>query len=67
MFEPKLDTKTRELLFKRPIDLSYKQIAEETGLKERWIKNFAHNSDCDAGSRKVEQLYTYLTGQPLNV
>jgi predicted transcriptional regulator len=53
-------TETKELFGKRPAYLSYKNIAESTGLSEAWIKKFATLVDLDPRVSHVQKLYNYL-------
>ena len=67
MNEPKLRAKVLELLDNRPRTVTLKDIAEGSGLPEAWLKTFAAGKIADPSVNRVETLYTYLTGKPLNV
>lgn len=64
----KLAARTRVLLANRPRPVTYAHIATATGLSPRWLERFA--SDTASGDfhcGKVEKLYEFLTGKPLDV
>ena len=64
----KLAARTRVLLANRSRLVTYAHIAAETGLSPRWLERFA--SDTASGDfhcGKVEELYEFLTGTPLDV
>lgn len=67
MTDPILRDKVLELLASRPRNTTYKDVAEATGLPEPWLKKFAANEIKDPSVNRVETLYNYLTGTPLNV
>jgi len=55
---------TLALLRDRPSDLSYRRIAEETGLGIWWLQMLARtNGTNDPGVKRVETLHRYLVGQ----
>lgn len=58
---------TRELLQKRPRSTTYTMIEAATGLSTAWLTDFISDRDRDFGVNKVEHLYTYLTGEKLDV
>ena len=60
-------TRVLELLADRPRNMTYSDIALATKLPEPWIKTFAAGQIKDPSVSRVEILYTYLTGNPLNV
>lgn len=67
MEEPKLRAKVLELLGNRPRNMTYKDIADATDLPEPWLKTFAAGRIADPSVNRVETLYNFLTGKPLNV
>jgi len=67
MEEPKLRGKVLDLLSKRPRSMTYRDIAEATELPEPWLKTFAAGKISDPSVNRIETLYNYLTGTPLNV
>lgn len=67
MDAPKLRDKVLELLRERPRSMTYKKIAEDTDIPEGWLKVFAGGNIDDPSVNRVETLYNYLSGQPLNV
>lgn len=66
--ESKLIATTRDLLQARSRLQTYAVIAENTGLTVRWLAQFA-NSDAsdDFSATRVETLYNYLSGKPLDL
>jgi hypothetical protein len=60
-------TRTRELYRNRPASLKPSQIAAETGLSLPWLQDFGWGRKGDPGVTKVERLYTYLSGKPLDL
>ena len=63
----KLVARTRVLLANRPRTVTYAHIATATGLKVRWLERFAVDDETDPACGKVETLYEFLTGSPLDV
>jgi transcriptional regulator with XRE-family HTH domain len=60
---------TKQLLLnvKKEKRVTYKEIAEVTGIDERWIKCFASNSyNSVPAIDKIEKLYYYATGKNLS-
>lgn len=45
--------------------MTYKMIAEDTGLKESWFDILVNKPEIEPGARKVQRLIEYLTGKPL--
>lgn len=60
-------TKTRGLLANRPKPVTYAHIEAATGLSVRWLEAFASCKIEDPSVSRVELLYTYLSGKPLDV
>lgn len=66
-FTSVLITHTRTLLLNRPRTMTYQTIAADTGLGEYWLAKFAQNDDSDFSASRVEKLYTYLAGKPVEL
>jgi hypothetical protein len=66
-YKPRLRDKVLTLLEERPRSLTLKDVAEGSGLPEAWLKSFASRKINDPSVNRVETLYTYLTGKPLDV
>ena len=64
---PRLTARTRALLAERPRTLTYAHIEAATGLRCRWLERFAADADYDPPAGRVETLYEFLTGSPLDV
>ena len=64
---PQLYGRTLELLKERSRSVTLKNISEATGLPEPWLKTFAQEKVADPSVNRVEILYAYLNGKPLNV
>lgn len=60
-----LAERTRELLKTRPRTVTYEKIAADTGLKRRWLNDFAGDTHGTWCVGRVETLYNYLSGKPL--
>jgi transcriptional regulator with XRE-family HTH domain len=59
---------TKELLLnaKKQKRVTYKEIAEATGIDESWIKSFASKSyESIPAADKIEKMYYYATGKRL--
>lgn len=63
----KLVATTRDLLANRPRTLTYAHIEKETGVKVRWLETFAADKMAGPSCVKVETLYVFLSGKPLDV
>lgn len=62
-----LMNKTIELLKTRPRQLTYADVAKGASVTESWLKWFISDK-CEAPDvNKVERVYNYLNGTPLNV
>lgn len=61
----RLVTRTRELLL--ATEILYLDIYKETHIPPPWLSQFAHDRIPDPGVNKIETLYTFLTGQPLEL
>lgn len=59
--------KTRELLVKRPRDMSYADIAKAINVPERWLEYFAGKDDAAEKALRVIDLYEYLSGKPIDL
>lgn len=60
-------TKVLTMLSDRPRDVSYKDISDKLNLPEPWIKAVATGQIKDPSVNRIEMLYEYLSGTPLNV
>lgn len=60
-----LQETTFALLRQSPLPI--KKIAEGTGLTEPWIHKFKSSKETDAGSNRVQTLYTFLSGRELKL
>lgn len=58
---------TLQLLADRPRRLTLNKIAEDTKLNIGWLMDFGTRRIKEPSVFKVETLYTYLTGKPLDV
>lgn len=58
--------RTLYLVRNRPVTVTYAMIAAETGVSAHWLKMFASGNITDPGVNKIEKLYEYLNGSPLN-
>ena len=63
----KLLTSTMKALAERPRVLTYEVIAEECGVSARWLQQLVAGKIEDPGVCKVEAVYVFVTGKPLNV
>lgn len=52
--------KTLEMLKNRPAWLTFRMIADATGLEEAWLKSFATGRSPNASVNRVETLNRYL-------
>jgi hypothetical protein len=59
--------RTLELLAERSRSVTLRAISEETGLPEPWLKLVSRDQIADPSVNRVETLYAYLNGKPLNV
>lgn len=57
-----LTDRTRNLLYNRAQHITYKKIATETGIKSKWLEDFALGGQKSYCIMRVETLYRYLTG-----
>lgn len=64
-----MQSKLRELVIdklrNRPYTLTYKMIADQTGLNEAWIGSLLRYPDKGSDSGKLECLYLYLYNKKL--
>lgn len=67
MDEPKLRDKVLDMLANRPRNVTLKDIAKGADVPEPWLKTFAAGRIPDPSVNRVEVLYNYLNGKPLNV
>lgn len=67
MDNPKLRDKVLDLLANRPRNVTLKDIATGADVPEAWLKVFAAGRIADPSVNRVEVLYNYLNGKPLNV
>lgn len=63
----RLRDKVLELLDNRPRNVTLKDVAAGAGVKEAWLKRLVANDIPEPGVGKVEAVYTYLSGKPLDV
>jgi hypothetical protein len=56
---------TRRMLVERPRKLTLRMIADEIGITERWLLNFASGKTPNPGVNTVQALYEYLAGKEL--
>jgi transcriptional regulator with XRE-family HTH domain len=59
--------KTIELLKHRPITLSLERIEKDTGLPKGWLASILRRSDLSPSVDRIQRLYEYLAGKPLNI
>lgn len=64
-FPSLLKNKTRELLSSLDRAITFKEIANETGLSEQWIGMFSRDEIDAPDVGRVEALYSYLNKSPL--
>lgn len=55
------------LVQNRPVHQTLKQISADTGLQLGWLKLFAQNKISNPSCNRVEKLYEYMTGKPLEL
>lgn len=67
MFSRELCDRTLILLKHRDPSLTLQKIADETGLKKRWLEKFVADNIVEPGASKVETLYVFLTGKRLEL
>lgn len=60
-----LMNKTKELLLADKRKLS--QISIESKIPYHWLKSFRYGAISDPSVNRVEELYTFLSGQPLRI
>lgn len=65
VFPSALKDKTRELLKQLDRSITFKAIANETGLSEQWIGMFSRDEIAAPDVGRVEKLYSYLNKSPL--
>ena len=66
MMKSKLAQTTFELLEATAAD-DWRRIADTTGLKFAWIRQFALGHISEPGASKLEALYCALTDEPLTI
>lgn len=67
MLSTELRDRTFILLRNRSPALTLQKIADETGLTKRWLENFLNEIVDDPSASRVETLYVFLTGKPLEL
>lgn len=69
--KPKLKTKLRdktlELLQNRSIQQTFQKIEEDTGLRVDWLSKLSQGQIPDPSSNRIETLYEYLSGNPIQL
>lgn len=60
-------TAVYKLLDERPRTVTLNDVADGTGLPVQWVKVLSARKIKNPSVNRVERLYTYLKGQPLNV
>lgn len=65
--ENQLVQRTRELLIHRDRTLTFKRIAKDTGITDRFIHSFVYGLNDDYGVNRVVKLYEYITKRKLTV
>jgi len=63
MDESRLLNETRELLKKRPPQLTLATISSRTGINLHWLRKFHLGAFKDPGVNRVEQLHDFLLGE----
>lgn len=58
---------TRELLRNRPVTVSYKLIAKDIDVSERFLVYLASGKGDHPSVSNVQRLYEYLSGKTLNL
>lgn len=58
---------TLNLVTNRPAHLKLKQIADDTGVPEGWLKIFAQGRIEDPSVNRIETIYNYLSDKTLKV
>lgn len=66
-FPSQLEQKTRELYLKLPRNISDADIANATGLSATWICYFVKGKSKFPSPGRLEKLYEYLSGKPLQL
>ena len=66
-FKSKLRDKTLILLQNRPNTLTINAISDATGLDKSWLAQFSRGTIKGPDVCRIETLYEYLTGAPLNL
>lgn len=62
-----LNIKTLYLLKNRSRRLTLDQIARDTQVSKSWLRKYSEGKIDDPGTAKIEALYVYLSGKPLDV
>ena len=62
-----MDLKATPLRHLEATPKSYAQIAKEIGVTERWVYYLADGRYDDPGVKKIQRLYTYLTGKEIKL
>jgi hypothetical protein len=63
----RLQARTLELLKNRPISLTLKKLSEETGLPEGWLHSIIKFPMMSSSAHRIEVLFNYLNGKPLDI
>jgi hypothetical protein len=63
----RLHDKTLYLLRNRPRTITLADIARDTRIGMSWLRKYSEGNIPDPGARRLETLYVYLTGKPLDV
>lgn len=66
-FPSKLEERTRELYLKLPRNIKDVDIAKATQLSSVWIHQFTKGKAKFVDAGRVEALYEYVAGKPLEV
>lgn len=67
MVDSRMLTLTRKLYRERPPEVTNEVIAKATGLKTSWLNDFGWERSPDPSVKKVETLFVYLNGKPLDL
>jgi hypothetical protein len=59
--------KTLDLLKNRPITMTLRRIADDTGLPESWLLKILSKRGLHPSVHRVQCLYEYLSGKPLSL
>lgn len=67
MKQSKFVAHTKKLLSERPRSVRYEDIERATGIPRGWLKSLARGSTKDPSCARIETLYEFLSGKPLNL